>query len=165
MAKKKIKIIRLFLSGAAASALCLFLERITLIKLWRFDVLSPKQWTVIGRYWANDGVISGGKQYLFFLTIFMAVPLLFFLWRLLYKADGVKLVTFPIRYVLDRQISKYENEDSHVVIKNLSSQEKLTVEDIINQRLQADNEEEHPKGAAVQNLRLKIAEKFMHKGE
>ena len=165
MKKQKIKWFRLVFSGAAASALCVFLAHYLLVWLWSFDIFSKKQWSVIARYWNSDGVISQGADYLFFLTLFVVCLIGLFLWAFFYRADFQKLLTNLVRYYLNRDLRRYENEDLHVKLKNMAPSEKKTLDEIIDEKMKDAGIEKKQKGALVNSLREKIKKKFLHEEE
>ena len=166
MKKQKIRWLRLIFSGAAASALCVFLSYYIMVWAWSFDIFSAKQWRVISRYWNSYGVISKGVDYLFFLTLFMAFVCVFFLWGLFYSVDFGKLISDALLYFWNRDIRRYQNEDLHIKLKNMSSSEKKTLEEFIDEHVAAETDQkEEMKNSLTQVLREKITKKFLRRGE
>ena len=165
MKKQKIKWLRLILSGAAASALCVFLAHYLLVWLWSFDIFSKKQWSVIARFWNSYGVISQGVDYLFFLTFLVVCLMGVFLWAFLYRTDFQKLLATAVRYFLDRDLRRYQDENLHFQLKNLAPSEKKTLDEIIDEKMKDAGIEKKQKGALVNSVREKIKKKFLHRGE
>lgn len=165
MKKQKIKWFRLIFSGAVASALCVFLAHYVLVWLWSFDIFSKKQWSVITRFWNSNGVISQGVDYLFFLTLLMMFLCGIFFWIIFYQLDFQKVLTAPIRYFLNRDLRRYQNEDLHVKLKNMAPSEKKTLEEFIDEKMKDAGIEKNQKGALVNSVREKIRKKFLHKEE
>lgn len=160
--KKITKGLKFIFSGAAATALCLYIARRLLVYVWTFDIFSAKQWEVISNYWNGYGVISSGTDYLFFATLFLVILFWVWLWRYLYNLNLLNAFATIYRFFADRDVRKFEDEDSHVVIKNLSSHEKKTIEDVIQERLAAKDENKD-KEPLAQRIRQQIAQKFNKK--
>ncbi len=165
MKKQKIKLFRLIFSGAVASALCVFLAHYVLFWLWSFDIFSKKQWSVIARFWNNNGVIFPGRDYLFFLTLFLLFLCGILLWVIFYRFDLKGILISSIRYFLNRDLRRYQNEDLHVKLKNMAPSEKKTLKEFIDEKMKAAGIEKKEKGALVNSVREKIRKKFLHKEE
>ena len=68
----------------------------------------------------------------------------------------------PLNYIANRDLKKYEQEDTHVVIKNIKVGEKISVEDLIQERMkreQTDNVKESDE------MRRNISEKIINRKE
>lgn len=68
----------------------------------------------------------------------------------------------PLNYIANRDLKKYEQEDTHVVIKNIKVGEKISVEDLIQERIkqeQTDNVKESDE------MRRNISEKIINRKE
>lgn len=132
-----------------------------MLLIWKFDILYKQQWQAIGQYWNEDGTIAGASDYLFFIALFVLVLLWFFGFRYFYKLKYMRMMLFPFRYFNDRQIRKYEQEDTRAVIKNIRVGEKLTVEDVIKDRIKQEEVKQSPK--VSQDLRQSISQKINQK--
>ena len=165
MKKTKIKWFRLIFSGAVASALCVFLAHYLLIWLWSFDIFSKKQWSVIARYWNSNGVISEGVDYLFFLTLLIVSLCGVCLWGLLYRVNLLNVFTASVRYFLNRDIRRYQNENLHIKLKNMAPSEKKNLEEFIDEKMKDAGIKKNQKGALVNSVREKIRKKFLHREE
>lgn len=163
MKKKKVKGFRLIFSGLLASVLCLFLARHFMIFFWKFNIFSPKQWQVIATYWNSYGVISKGIDYLFFFTLFAVCLSQIFLWIFFYHMDFRGLLNKPLIYLMNHELRKYENQNTHIKLKNMAPTEKKTLEEFIDERLSAQGVKKRTKGVLVQSLREKIKKKFLHR--
>ena len=82
---------------------------------------------------------------------------------LFYKADYLKILMMPVNYIANYEIKKYEKEDKHVTFKNIAIAEKMTIEDVIQERIQKEKETEHIKEA--DQLRKNISEKIIKRRE
>lgn len=163
MIKKIGKLLKASIIGAIWTSFFVLSVRCLLLWIWQFDLLSKKQWDLVSRYWNSNGVIVGVSDYMFFTTLFLSLIIWIWGWRRLMRVNYLDILIWPLRYMNDRQLRKYESKSSHIVIKNISVGEKLTVEDVIKERMKA---EEAPKGEKVaQDLRKKISEKIIQRKE
>lgn len=161
--KKIGAFLKLAMTGAVWSAVFIWLARRLIRLIWNFDILYKKQWEVISRYWNDNGVIIGASDYLFFLTLLFLFIVWLWGWRKLYRANYVKLLLAPLEYINNYQLRKYEQDETHVVIKNMSVGEKLTVEDVIKDRIK--KEEQNPRTNTSQDLRQGISQKIIQRKE
>ena len=83
-------------------------------------------------------------------------------WVKLYRLDYVKLLLAPLNYLANRNIKKYEETDTHVVIKNIKVGEKITVEDIIQDRIKQEKTENVKESDAI---RRSLSEKIINHKE
>ena len=67
-----------------------------------------------------------------------------------------------MEYFANREIKKYENIDTHVVIKNISVGEKMTIEDVIKDRIK---QEKANVAKDADALRKNISEKIIQRKE
>lgn len=162
MFKKTAKSLKVLFIGVLWTAAFLYAARLILIYIWHFDIFYRKQWGVLSGYWNNNGVIMSGTDYLFFLTLLILVLVWGIGWRLLAKANYLKLLLYPFEYFNNYEIKKYENVDTHVVIKNIAVSEKLTVEDVIQERIK---KEKVNKVKEADQLRRNISEKIIKRKE
>ncbi|MBE6451094.1 MAG: hypothetical protein E7016_03930 [Alphaproteobacteria bacterium] len=162
MFKKIGKAIRFLFLSAVWTAVLFTLSRFLMKLIWQFDILSFKQWNVIAQYWNNNGVIAGFSDYMFFV----ALILILYVWlkgiRKVNSINYFKLLLKPIEYFSNRDIQKYENMDTHVVIKNISVGEKLTIEDVIKDRIK---KEKATVAKDAESLRKNISQKIMQSKE
>lgn len=131
-------------------------------KIWNFDYLSFNQWRVIKAFWDKNGVIRGASDYMLFVTLIVIAVVWYFGFKKLYRIQYGKFFLKPFQSFSKRQITKYENESKHVVIKNLVVGEKMTLEELIQQKIDAEQGVgAGPKESEVlrQNISKKITEK------
>lgn len=160
MLKKIAALIKFLLTAAVWTAAFLLMARYLLIFVWHFDIFYPAQWDVVRGYWNSNGVIMGAADYMFFITLLVLAVVWLFGLRYFYKMKYSRLVLAPLEYIADYPLKKYQNTDSHVVIKNISVGEKLKLEDIIQERIK----KEKPKTTRESdNLRDSISEKIIRR--
>lgn len=162
MFKKLLKLLRLILVGVVWTSAFVLAARLLMIYLWHFDILYKKQWTVLAGFWNNNGVIAGFADYMFFVTLVVLFIVWIWGWRYFYKANYLKLLMSPIAYIANYKLKKYENIDNHIIIKNISVGEKLSVEDFIQNRIK--QEKNNPTKEA-DLLRRNISEKIIQRKE
>lgn len=161
--KKIGAIFKFAVTGVLWSGAFVWLARLLIRQIWNFDILYRKQWQVISRYWNDNGVIVGASDYLFFLTLILLFVVWLWVWRRLYRADYIKMLLAPLEYINNYQLRKYEQNETHVVLKNMSVGEKLTVEDVIKARIK--KEEQAPRANVSQDLRQGISQKIIQRKE
>jgi hypothetical protein len=161
--KKTKKIIKFLLTGGIWTYVCLYVAQKMMWIFWKFNPFNANQWKVIQSYWNEDGIINSFRDYMFFF----AFPILLILWlwglKKFYRLDYVRLALAPFKYLNERQLKKYENINTHIAIKNISVGEKLTVEDIINQRIKKEGTPTSSKVSS--DLRQEIAKKITERKE
>lgn len=157
MVKKTFKLIRFLLIGAIWAGIYGNIVRFVLIKFWQFDILYRKQWIVVEGFWNNNGVIYGMSDYLLLVSMFILLLIWIWGWYKLYKVNYGKKILGLINYISNRGLEKYEENSQHIVIKNLKVGEKMTIEEVIQDRIKQEHNE---KREGAQDLRKKISEKI-----
>ena len=161
MLKKIGKFIRFLLLSSVWTIVFFTLSRLLMRMVWEFDILSLKQWNVIVEYWNNNGVITG-SDYILFVALIAIIVIWIIGLRKVNSINYLKLLLKPIEYFANREIQKYENIDTHVVIKNISVGEKLTIEDVIKDRIK---QEKAAIAKDADSLRKSISQKIMQSKE
>lgn len=159
MIKKLLRIIRFLFIAVIWTSIYGYLARWLLIKFWQFDILYRKQWIVVEGFWNNNGVIYGVSDYL--LLVSMLILLLIWIYGC-YKLNKInygKKILSTIEKISNRGLKQYEENVQHIVIKNLKVGEKMTVEDVIQDRIKQEKTE---KGQEASDLRKKISEKIVN---
>lgn len=159
MLKKIAKTVRALLIVCVWTCVLLYVARWLMICIWKFDIFYAKQWGVVKGFWNSNGVIVGASDYTFFLSLL----LIFVIWVVgcvkLCRLDYVKLAMAPLHYISNYDIKKYEREDTHVVIKNIKVGEKLSVEDLIQERIK---QEQTQNVKESDEMRRNISEKIIN---
>lgn len=162
MLKKIIKTIRALFIGIIWTSALLYVARLLMIYIWKFDIFYVKQWSVVKRFWNNNGVIDDASDYAFFLSLLLILIIWIVGGVKLCRLNYAKLMIAPLNYIANRDLKKYEQEDTHVVIKNIKVGEKISVEDLIQERIkqeQTDNVKESDE------MRRNISEKIINRKE
>lgn len=162
MFKKLLSLTKFIIIGVLWTIVFLWGSRFLLVYIWHFDILSKKQWVVIAGYWNNNGVIMQLSDYMFFLTLLLLLVVWVIGWRWFSKISYSKLLLGPLNYVLNYRLKKYETDEERVVIKNMNVGEKLSVEDLIQERIKS---EKHLESKESEQLRRNISEKIIKRKE
>lgn len=161
--KKIVKIFKFLIIGAIWSVFFLWFARVLMKWIWKFDILYHKQWQVLSRYWNDNGVIVGWSDYMFFVALLLLFILWLWGWKKLYRTNYLRLLIAPLQYINNYQLRKYEQKETHIVLKNLSVGEKLTIEDVIKERIK--KEDRVPTQKASQDLRQSFSQKIIQRKE
>lgn len=162
MFNKLLKTIRFAVLSMFWTSIFYYIARLVVKSIYGFDILNLKQWKIIAKYWNNNGVISGISDISFFIVLII----IFIVWIVgLVKINKIKyskIMIKPLEYLANREIKKYENLDTHVVIKNISIGEKMTLEDVIKDRIKQEKTNVSKDADA---LRKHISQKIMQRKE
>lgn len=161
MFKKLLKFLRFLLIGAVWSVGFGYVVRMLVVKLWKFDVFYKKQWEVIAQFWENNGVIVGASDYMLFVVLLLSLGVWIWGWRRLVKVDYISIILWPLKYISDKQVEKYQNSGKRVVFKNMGIAEKKTIEDVIEERIKQESGEKSVKES--EQLRKNISEKIIRR--
>ena len=161
MFKKVGKLVKFLLTGLFWSVLWTALSQQIVMHIWNFNFLSKDQWQIIAEFWRNNGTIRSFSDYMLFLTLFLIVILWYKGWKRLYHVDYAKLCLAPFEYFSKKQIEKYKAEGKHVVIKNLVVGEKMTLDELIDEKIKEENAAQGVK--AADNLRQTLSQKIIER--
>lgn len=122
--KKLKKFIKFILVGIIWSYIYVYITNILMILIWNFNYLSPRDWSVVSSFWEGGGRIKSGKDYLFITMLIAVLPLWIAGWRYFYKKNFVQMLIAPVIWYNKRQLKKYSNDSSRVVLKNMGGNAK-----------------------------------------
>ena len=158
MFKKILKFIKFLFVLIFWSALWLSLMRFVMRHVWNFDFASTTSWRTISIYWNKGGTIKTAHDYMLFITILFVLAMWYIGLKRLYHVNFIKLILKPFEYFSKKRIAKMQNESKHVALKNLVVGEKITLDDLIEEKIK---EESHSQGQKEsQNLRENISKKI-----
>ena len=159
MIKKLFLAFRFLVISCAWTIVWFGLTQQAVLRIWNFNFLSRAQWKYIASFWQANGTIKGASDYLLFLTV-LFVFLLWIWWgRKLLKVRYFKLFLKPFESFSKRQIDKYANEGKNVVVKNLVMGEKITLDDLINEKIK-EEEKAQETTKESEKLRADITKKI-----
>lgn len=132
-----------------------------MILIWNFNFFSEKQWRMVSSFWNANGTIKGLSDYMLFVTLLLIVVVWFSGFKYFYKVSYIRLLLKPFEYFSKKQIEKYSKEGKHVVIKNLIVGEKITLDELIEEKIKAEDKEKPVKESEAlrQNISQKIIER------
>ncbi|MBP5215589.1 MAG: hypothetical protein J6039_03420 [Alphaproteobacteria bacterium] len=121
----------------------------------RVDILSPKTYRLLSAFWNHGGVLRA-KDLMMFLGIIIYFPLCWYGLRKLYRFKYLNILSVPLNWIANYGADHYKTPS--VNIKNLKVEEKKTLEQIVQERL--DKEKKKQANAQPQDLRKKIIEQI-----
>jgi len=158
MIKKFFHFICFIAAGLGWSALLGLIYKIGFAYFYHIDILSPKTYKVFSLYWNSGGVLKQ-KDLLMFFILFLYIPLCCFGWYKFYYFKFATLVTKPLNWLANLGSGKYQVKD--VNIKNLKVEEKKSIEQIVQERLdQEKKKNEQSSAGEAGDFRKKIIEKI-----
>ncbi len=125
---------------------------------FRMDFLSVKTYRGIVAFWNSGGVFKG-KELLIFVIIFLYFPICVFGWHKINRYRFLRLITVPINWYLNRGLENYHAPD--VNIKNLKLEEKKSLDQVVNERLEIEKKKQQSMMAS--DLRKEIVKKLEKK--
>ena len=156
MIKKIFHYLCVIAACALWSVLLALIYQFVLMLIFGVDPLSVQTYHGLAGYW-NDGGILKGKDILLLLLIFSYFPIWFFGCYRLYHYKYLKLLTVPLNKLANHGLDGYIPPD--VNIKNLKIEEKKTLEQIVQERLNLEKKK-NPQGAGTTDFRKKIIERI-----
>ena len=125
---------------------------------FRMDFLSVKTYRGIVAFWNSGGVFKG-KELLIFVIIFLYFPICVFGWHKINSYRFLRLITVPVNWYLNRGLENYHAPD--VNIKNLKLEEKKSLDQVVNERLEIEKKKQQSMMAG--DLRKEIIKKLEKK--
>lgn len=157
MIKKFFHFLLVAVTGTVWSGLLVVIFRLFFRLIYHVNILSPDFYKMIANYWDNGGVIQQ-KDLILLIGIFMYFPLCFYGWYRINHFKFIKLLIIPLNKLAYMGIDKYMASARSVNIKNLKIEEKKTLEQIVQERLEVENKKVKTPDSA--DFRQKIVEKL-----
>lgn len=158
MIKKTLHYICALIAGAGWSALLLLLYRLIFFYGYQIDILSPLTYASISNYWNNGGVLKSGDIFMI-LGILTYLPIVILGWRFLWKYHYMNLIMTPLTKISNLGLDKYSGGMPEVNIKNLKIEEKKTLEQLVQERIELENKK-NPQKTDSAEFRKEIVEKI-----
>ncbi|MFV0626915.1 MAG: hypothetical protein ACK5N8_06180 [Alphaproteobacteria bacterium] len=131
---------------------------------WNFDIFYVEYWRTILEFWDGGGIIKTGKDVALIAMIFLALPIWLFSLIKLCKFKYSQIIIYPVKIYDQYQLKKYNPNDTRIVIKNLSTKaEKVTIEDLINQKIKEKKKSKEEDGLEADKIRSSIQDKIKNK--
>jgi len=135
--------------------LALLIGVVQLVILVAYQTTPLTFYRSLAQFW-ESGYALRGKDISIVLLIIALLPLCFYGWYKLYSFKYMKLLTVPLNKIVNRGYNDYVAPN--VNIKNLKVEEKKTLEQIVQERL--DQEKRKNPSAGSTDFRKKIIEKI-----
>jgi len=125
---------------------------------FRIDVLSVKTYRGIIAFWNSGGVLRG-KDLLIFVIMLLYFPICVLGWMRINRYKFMRLITVPVNWYLNRGLENYHAPD--VNIKNLKLEEKKSLDQVVNERLEIEKKKQQ--SLTARDLRKEIVKKLENK--
>lgn len=135
MIKKLFHLVFAIVFCALFTAVVVAVAYIAYLYFYRIDILNPNTYQNIADYW-NSGAILTGNDLLMLLGIFLIIPVNLLGWWLIYRCKYADLILQPLAWFSNIGAKDYQAPD--VNIKNLKVEEKKTIEQLVNERLEQE---------------------------
>lgn len=135
MIKKLFHIIFALIFSAAFSALVIVAFYYAYKHFYRINILTPNTYHNIAAYW-NTGATFTGNDLLMLFGIFSLVPINLLGWWFIYRCKYTNLLTGPLAWL--NNIGAKDYKAPNVNIKNLKVEEKKSLDQLINERLEQE---------------------------
>lgn len=160
--KNFFHLICVIITGAIVAAVFFVLLRELVRSIYGLDLLEEQTYLDFAMFW-NDGGILSAVELLVLGLFALSFVICCFCWYKIYQFKFIKLLTVPLNWLANRGIKDYKGMTS-VKIKNLKVEEKKTLEQIIQERLDLERKKENelPKD---NNFRSMIIDEIERKKE
>ncbi len=157
MVKKSLHYLCVLIAGALWSAALLLLYWQVFLFCYQINILSLHTYASIRNYW-NDGGVLKSSDIFMLLGIFSYLPIVLLGWRVLAKYKYMNLIMKPLSWFANRGLDKYSGGMPEVNIKNLKIEEKKTIEQLVQERIELENKKNPQANSA--EFRKEIVEKI-----
>ncbi|MDO4161554.1 MAG: hypothetical protein Q4D80_00930 [Pseudomonadota bacterium] len=138
MIKKLLHYICVLAAGSVWSVALLLLYQFVFFYFYQIDIVSPLTYKTIGNFWNNGGILKSGDLLMIF-GMFTYFPVVFIGWKFLAKYSYLKLISKPLSWLSNIGLGKYNGGMPEVNIKNLKVEEKKTIEQLVQERIEQEN--------------------------
>ena len=135
MIKKLFHIIFAIIFSATFTAAVVAVLYYAYKHFYHINILAPKTYKNISAYW-NSGAVLNGKDLLMLFGIFSLIPINLLGWWFIYHCKFVNLILTPLNWFGNFGTKEYKAPD--INIKNLKVEEKKTIEQLVNERIEIE---------------------------
>ncbi len=121
MIKKIKKFLYILFSSLLWNAIYISAVYYAMSYFWSFNIFELRYWKIIYTFWEQGGVIDTASEYFFFVAILCILPFWVWGWKKSLKISYIKLLLFPIIWYINYKRSRYKQEPSDIIIKNIGS--------------------------------------------
>lgn len=157
MIKKIFHYLCVIFFGLVWSCILLFVFQQLFFWVYNVNILNPKTYRLFSKFW-NEGGTLGGKDVLMICSLLLYLPVCIYGWYKLRSFKYMKLITVPLNKIFNSGYNNYTPPD--VNIKNLKVEEKKTLEQIVNERLEKEKKKFQEQNGESHNFRQKIIEQI-----
>lgn len=155
MVKKIFHIVWAIIFCAAFTAACGFALRYAYLFYYKIDLFLLQTYQAILAYW-NSGATLNGGDLLMLLGMFVFVPINLVAWYIIWHLKYAPLILVPLNWLASLGIGEYKTPN--VNIKNLKVEEKKSLEQVVQERIDAEKKK-NPQPDSSQ-FRQEIVEKI-----
>lgn len=157
MIKKIFHYICVAVSGVLWSVVLWLLFQQLFYLVYKVDLLNPKTYKAFSVFWNSGGVLHGIDLLMIF-SLFLYLPICFYGWRKLAHYKFMRLITVPLNKIANSGLDNYRAPD--INIKNLKVEEKKTLEQIVQERLEKEKKKNPEQNSGSSNFRKIIIDKI-----
>ena len=159
MIKKILHFICFIVASVAWALLLAIIYQVGFLLFYHLDIFSPKLHRDFWAYWNSGGTLNA-KDLIMFFFIFLYVPLCLLGWYKFYHFKFMKLLTVPLNWLANLGSDKLKVKN--VNIKNLVVEEKKTIEQLVQERLNKERkkQQDSAKSSQPEDFRKRIIEKI-----
>ncbi len=133
-----------------------------ILYMYQINILAPRTFVMFSSFWNGGGVLKGSDLVMFFI-LFSFIPICGVGWYYLYQYKYMKLILVPLSALSNMGLGKYKNGMPDVNLKNLKIEEKKTIEQLVQERLEIENKK--IKKVEGNEFRKEIIEKIEKKSD
>lgn len=125
--------------------------------VYKINLLNPRTYEILSDFWYSGGILSG-KDILMLFSLILYFPICFYGWYKLWHYKYMRLIIVPLNKIFNSGFDNYKAPD--VNIKNLKVEEKKTLEQLVNERLEKEKKKKQGQTGESQDFRKKIIEQI-----
>lgn len=157
MIKKILHYICVAVSGILWSILLGFIFQQLFFLVYNVNLLNPKTYRILSNFWNSGGVLHG-TDIVMWGSLLLYLPVCYYGWRKLWNYKYMRLITVPLNKIANAGLDNYKAPD--VNIKNLKVEEKKTLEQVVNERIEKENKKSQEQNSGSTDFRKKIIEQI-----
>lgn len=156
--KNFLHFICFIVASAGWAALLALIYRKGFLLFYHLDIFSPKLHHDFLSYWNSGGALDA-RDLMMFVFILLYIPFCFLVWYKLYRFKFMKIITVPLNWLANLGSDKLKVKD--VNIKNLAIEEKKTIEQLVQERLDIERKkQQNSQKSSSKDFRKLIIEKI-----
>lgn len=155
MIKKILHILCVLLFGSALCCLLWVMYTLIFSLFYGINIMSAQTYQRFSSFWNGGGVLDARDTFMVIL-LFSYLPICLLIFYFLSKFKFLRLIIAPYEWLQNRTLRNYH--EVSVNIKNLKVEDKKTIEQIVQERL--EKERGKVKQANKEELRKNIIEKI-----